>query len=447
MINKKAREIFSDEQFEKIFKKRFGEIFSVFLDWMQERDPKGNYLMDSCKTGHGRPWKLFCCVFPSPNRNFSFPASAASNVLESICDGWKSEKARLESEMTEICGNGYQDPESKIHKAWLLYKHAIKQIDDFFLEKPVFSERYLNEFIDNYLFLVAPEKSQLSDEETYRRHNKFIEGAKKRECFINHDIHDWVELALRKRNLENNLKKYSKGYWALENRRCKILELIESGNVLIEKSPRIALRAFCDAHKLKLANIKNWLILEKFMDLDAKLFFYKLSFGKNSVDLVERMRNLIKILPQEVKMPIWKALYLDVANGAKEELFVEHHFHELLGPLYREVGSQKLELEHKLKRLCAIPSIALIEHEDSPALDKIRMTINACSVGKEIWETLYQRCAEGKVEDRWSENHFPEFLPCINDIIRVFHYQADQAQNEELKMELDFLVGLLTELM
>jgi hypothetical protein len=57
--------------------------------------------------------------------------------------------------------------------------------------------------------------------------------------------------------------------------------------------------------------------------------------------------------------------------------------------------------------------------ENLDLLHSIRHFINLCPdfVQTEIWGNLYKRCANGVIEDRWSENHYGEFLPVLKEVI------------------------------
>lgn len=63
---------------------------------------------------------------------------------------------------------------------------------------------------------------------------------------------------------------------------------------------------------------------------------------------------------------------------------------------------------------------------NSDALMQIQKLINSSPAGKDIWQKLYLKCANGVQEDRWAEIHFSEFLPHLLEIVRDKYEDSKQ---------------------
>ncbi len=104
-----------------------------------------------------------------------------------------------------------------------------------------------------------------------------------------------------------------------------------------------------------------------------------------------------------------------------------HLYKKHLQPLIEE-HYEVVELEdacmHHLRLQNCVALIQNIndgfEEASLDALASIAETINAlpCRWKTRVWQALYNQCAQGMNEDRWSENHFPEYLPELEFILR-----------------------------
>lgn len=442
IINKKFRELFSDNEFKKIFEQRLAKNFPIFMKSITRRhlpidslSLHVNYLINAC-AHHDRPWKLLCSVFSNPNCNFSFPISNAPLVQQSLIQGWESVKSELEHQMKEICGNGYQDPNSKIHQAWLLRKNTqlkFKELTSFSYSNP---QLYLH--INHYTSLMENSYSKNSDiyshKEIYNAHNNFIKLKKENRELKNYDMHDWVDIILQLKKMNHQMNEYLE----LEHLRSKTEKFLEIANTSIKNTPN-HIETFSNIHKLRLSNIKNFIILSEFFHLCQNSLSLQSKFDTKAI---ESIKNYINMLPKEIKTLICNKFYSEYAFYAEEESWVENHFHEFPVEFTQEILNQKEQLMGELENPNLIRFRVILENKNLPPLEKIRMLINSSSASQLIWETLYKSCSGKTIEERWAENHFHEFLPTLHQILTNLHEEALE-QSLKLAQELKLLLPIV----
>lgn len=102
-------------------------------------------------------WKITCTFINHPSGHPRFSAISFAFFMEtaapSIQKVLEANKADCESKIKEICGYGYQDPESPIHKAWLdiektIFPNYIKE------QKHNFLDRFEKKLIPEDFFLL-----------------------------------------------------------------------------------------------------------------------------------------------------------------------------------------------------------------------------------------------------------------------------------------------------
>ena len=160
----------------------------------------------------------------------------------------------------------------------------------------------------------------------------------------------------------------------------------------------------------------------------------------NNIKL-EKQYKILKEKTKKVKKEIQKidAEIKAVSSGSEAPL-KDHRSN-----LSRE-GYFALYLEESLQKVshltqCMRSIQDLIDHPEkktTEALEAIRLAINACTHDDKtvIWGNLYLRCANGVIEDAWSEHHFPDFLTelksQVNNVL-MKHQQGVERSEKELE--------------
>ena len=186
----------------------------------------------------------------------------------------------------------------------------------------------------------------------------------------------------------------------------EIRKLLKSFNILIDANRDICIEKFEKIHKSKLFHILNYLLLmeaDYYKDIDLNQFFYPL------VKLTTWAKRNEKIYHSFIESKS--------VNEKNKRLFIFDYICKTTG--FLEI-LDKNEFPEDYKK-------SIIEKRRKEICDFINQLPS--NLDKEIWRSLYLKCANGKIEDNWSEHHFHEHLDELDATMKTV---CEQFYKQEL---------------
>jgi len=431
---------------------------SRFFDEHPHLEKFKNSLFLTLRNNHAHCcWKIACdslskdhriknvytdCFFANKEKiNISLPFFISETP--SLCSALQLTKAECESQMTEICGNHYQDPNSQIDKAWKvleLKKQERQPLQDkiyeilemlklFHSEYEIGSIINIIDYYGNHFFPNGEVGEELQNK-TDREISPF-----KRECFpqyillyklleettpleyeINELDYDYNKIEKNRINLHNKIIKTNIELSVLTNFTSKPQEVIELVDRLTDYNEYFRLLMDKNGCELQLQyyeeNTYGWgselnsqqeesaytgsitSLNNELQVLNHHASQMKRSL-KGDLDLKENYMNLFKIHQTIIRQELYNAMD-------------------------EEDNSIKCS---NLEQCCIVIQAAIAEPSDG-LLQHIAHLINSLDNNDltVIWGSLYNECANGYQQDRWSELHFHEFLP---ELLKIVNTRAD----------------------
>jgi hypothetical protein len=289
------------------------------------------------------PWKLICFSLSGMKTNNEFYPIAwraaqkfhqeFSSYLSKCADLAKLEHKKHVGDKQSICGEYYQDPNSKIDQAWksLQEKWSKQDEKDFIFLVELFdtNSRTNNDPSLLYWQTVGQEIAKTID---YSFNNdSFSNELKKRHADTR--VIRYAELLIKREKAEIP-------YEQLENERKKLEILIKRKDKIINCYDKITQNPkSCQKYSTEiiyhilylLPYIKKW--GDRLPTLRALPDEIRDEGRKASPERIDSIRDKINSLPKDVSTSIWKTLYDRKAQGVQEEQWSEKHFQEHLGEL------------------------------------------------------------------------------------------------------------------
>ncbi len=393
LVNKQFNKIASNEPFfQELFKKMHPVIAHIIIHKNQEG------FFREIKTYHPNNfWRLACSVLSSPSHLLK-PQCIKKGFVE--CAGAKAKSklsgttSFLEKELKKFNGEYYQDPASHIHQAYLD-----------------------NEQNRNDLITYGYELDRITRELQY--------------CYA--DLNPLIQSFAQ----EGKHKLLKANPWLLDH--------------IVTHSQ--ALNEFFSQDEVP--NLDECLV--RFLEVAQILYNEQLSNGKSPMEAVFEVDKLMGI------NPVWRSkctkLEQDLSNCQKNhknsrklQILSEWHQRKLFEVRKNiecissniKIIEEKYELFfcYMFKMAQAFETVfpqaikyqiikgavaILIDDPSHPnakdALRDIRETIDSLKQDPKtgLWKRLYDQCANGAIEDHWSENHFPEYLTELDEIINEYH--------------------------
>lgn len=437
-VNSAARSILNSSEFKKLFIQEISKNYIFFKNFEIDKfkDTQNNkvfnYLMN---TYSNSCWKVFCWVLSNPTRSFPVPRSNTehttkdyNNILHNLLKGWHTSKEELSCELKKIDGNCFQDPNSQIHKAWLIKvanETKIEELNNVIYQlemTPIISELYENK-INIFSEKEKEEFSQLLLNNTQEKKEEHISSIVKKINISDNDRDILIKYLISMSYLVK-LKIESEKYYNLEIKKNNIKSLYKHFNEMISLNKEIKVGVFSEVHKLKLINSKDLIINFRCCEL--------IEFVNNKEKNTE-LKNLINSC--STSGIVWRELYDSKAQNKIEDRWSENHFHEFPEKLFSILCLNAGNLYSNLSEL-ALNKIPLSRDEK---ILNIRNLINSCSVSSDIWAQLYHQCAEGNIQTNWSENHFHAFPAPLIRILENLHNNSIGTEREKLMQIIDLV--------
>lgn len=355
-------------------------------------------------------WKVACCTMVEGPRPFkreflerAVPSIRADLLLER--EKIESKKHLVELQLRAICGSYYQDPNSPIHQAWKNRVQVERDIDLCTLEW-------------------ARETQKISDLFNHTLDERFFQEP-------NEGILDIIN-PYKAQGYVRILSKISASSDPSEKRLVainRLFSLLQGEKAVEFFSKDIArIQAHPQGHLFDLN------LLDKYREAATFFLSHKekiTQFHKKNYLYLENDRQSYK---HELKKYSAKLARLD-------QLFTEACRYNHLNLLSDSFFATKpwgfaLHLNHFrcTISMCNVHKSNKIDH------DFLRPAINVLTEKHLVWETLYHCCAKGVIEESWSEKHFHEFLPELQNILVRLESQADSFGNAFCD-NLDLFIG------
>ncbi len=333
-------------------------------------------------------WKVMCKVMdaqwgidwqnPSIAKRVSvaFIEEARPEIVEKLTNEIEAGEAKDK----EICGSGY-DPSSPIDKAW-------KEAENCLQERKALATEYRD---------------------------------------LSRKLHEAVELEAKEKNVqidERQLLLMMERYFDADPERfisCPYEEFVERGT-----DEAISKDLYSLYQKMMEGSLQLSPFFEKSLILQVR--DYSLSMNYEFLES-ERKRNENAIRDKKERLT---ELLADPAQFHLRQLSWE--------------WSSALLLEHALKDKVSLGKcLELVEklnahpEEQFPeSFEEVRRLINTCANYSriQIWQGLYDRCANGQIEDSWAEKHFKDFLPELKAILsqKISHVKFQIWESERGSM-------------
>lgn len=279
-------------------------------------------------------WKVACCCFSKGV--FRVNKSFLELAIPSISLPLKEKKMRLETELNQLCGVGFADPNSLIDQAWKFHEKCTREFDEVNTKFCSSLELLSSMHPEVELKVLCgvsrdnPNKFSLGDEGAVGEgfSDEELKTFKPHLFALYQEFANlYVDYSSKLCDLMDSDTKYR----TLEKKRCSLgSELIQVNKDLdlmipdYELSLNSEFRLAMDI-ELALVNVDKLVECSKLLvELQSKV--------PTSEDL-RKASNLINSCSLEVKTMIWNQLYFNYGMGNQDPSWAENHFHEFLGPL------------------------------------------------------------------------------------------------------------------
>jgi len=404
-------------------------------------------------------WKIVCDVFSKefPSQIASVRVCAQHNTKKrnisfqffihqtpSMCRTFELAKTQCQSQRTEICGIHFQDPNSPIHKAWKAIK--TKEQENQFLENKFReTQNALQPFhqgeMRSILKLLHQQGEQLFPngeigEELRNAADEDILPLK-RECFPLYSL--LLKLMQETSTTKLKLKELKSAYQQLERKRVDLLknqDKIESSLDLLipflpETQEGIELIDRMDDYHAYFQFLEEKEILKMRLESTQEEFMHFKLYGflapdGMSIEEVAEFTNMeIRSINHELECINKKLSHKKFCfneNPVLKQMYFQY-FKNQQCSIHAELSYAMRKENDLIKRAhlkeCALAITMAIEEPSTKLLQHIAFLINSNEKRDItfIWGNLYNECANGYQQDRWSELHFHEFLPELLDIV------------------------------
>jgi hypothetical protein len=332
-------------------------------------------------------WKIGCFYIDPQGEPIYFNGSL---LRAPITQFFPAQPAKIKREIEGICGMGFEDPSSPIHRAWVAHLNFCEKSGDKYEKLSAeanilfhfcYAMKYTPGTIERMLEMIGSDENFKEDQMAIENNPGSLEfGTNKTPVAI-------LEIIASDENFKEHLKQMkSLGLDLPELMRTYVtaLKKQESGQPLTTEEEQYIEGS--KAHQKR----HEYDILEN----------KRVSFQKNLDDA----ESILKILA-------------DPSKG------------EAASKKFEEINRRRLGYvfsSYYLNR-CSLQIQSVLEHPiegSDPRIEKIRTLINSClpEIIKYVWGESY--------EDRWSELHFPEHLLALKSILEGAEWQFDQGYRD-----------------
>lgn len=392
-INKCASKVFSNKFFEMLFDEKhpYFKGKTIFVNLQK-------YCPNSC-------WKIAFTRFPKgfSSQIFGGKQTIIDDLHPKIKEALIERKKNCEIELQQLCGSFYEDPASSLHQAWVA-KSSANSLDQQLLTIEA-GKAYTAVRLECERGMLEKAKEikelllQIHSEEELPQIFKIILENKER--VLNGEFDEESFQPMIKCHLPTFYQPFAQ-FLISSTKEQDVL--VTSGNAYLQQID-------------KLKEIRD--LESNYQELESKRISleYYLCSTKSKMDSFNDKDSYELLMKHEVIKPIEAEF-----QYAKREV---------------ELACTLSILQNCFKCIYQITSQVC---EPTPsALEQIAGLINSCDrycayssldsaasyswmpdnldMKTGIWEALYQRCAGGVIEDRWSEIHFHEHLPVLEEMI------------------------------
>ncbi len=317
-----------------------------------------------CATHPSNCWKVVCCAFSKDylqgNTTFKFNATFLREAVSIISNYLNSEKSQLDSQMRNLCGDYYEDPNSSLDKAWkaskkneeqlaicksshfehvskpLLPIHSPEEVETIIQVLSGIAVMISSTAVDDALASVLDEMDSCLKSE-YLPVYQLVIG------LIQERYREMDAISQRARKFQRIFVRL-----LLEKAKCEfLLSGVNHKLTLMDPAdPRFISDHTSDLITLEFANAK--MINDHLVDSPKiteciRMIDSVLIAEDVSPEDYDQIKHLINSSAEAHKTYVWGELYRLHANGVQEDQWSEKHFHEFL-PQLKQILSSAMEL-------------------------------------------------------------------------------------------------------
>lgn len=403
------------------------------------------------------PWKWICYALSGKKSNIGlYPvakmlAKASLGRFRNLLLMLKQDLVhRLEKnreELRSICGDDYQDPNSKIQKAWKFLNENWTQEESRELED--LSAQLLPFQAEFYGLIDA------TNEETRNDFSLMREFLRKRRA--NPLIIRACEFAHKKHTASKEYLKLVRERDELDIDINKDTELLTHFSKVLDNPPIFEKYSIEIFYYILYFLPHLARLIPHFPTVDRLCHEIKLianSDDKASITNIDQriIRGLINSLPASISGRIWHLYFMKHGDSDQKMRWLEAYFIEnpaqlmmllngeidtapelkvLISTLTSEYQRERLRplfQLHKLKKELQETEEERISSSEvsETSINAIKELINSLpeDYTHRIWGTLYERCGNHARERQWSEHHFPEHIDALADIVAELSREA-----------------------